>query len=133
MVMTVTVEQFYEKFVKSMSTGEQLQLIALITPRLAVDLPLVETLEATQLPELPEQVQADMAAYEHIGELPPEQKGSPQAVLQLAGTLSAEEADAILQVAQTARQIDWEMWNQATFNISMTSILRTGPSRTKVQ
>ena len=56
--------------------------------------------EAGYHSELPDQVQPDMAAYEHIGELPAEQKGSPQAVLQLAGTLSGEEADAILQAGQ---------------------------------
>ncbi len=109
--MTVTVEQFYEKFIKSMSTGEQLQLIALITHKLAADLPLA--LEGAPLPELPDQAQPDMAVYEHIRDLPPEQKGSPQAVLQLAGTLSVEEAEAILQAAQSARRIDWEMWDQA--------------------
>lgn len=97
--MTITVEQFYEKFIKSMSTGEQLQLIALITHKLAADLPLVEALETSPLPELPGRVQPGTDVYEHIGELPAEQKGSPQAVLQLAGTLSAEEADAILQAA----------------------------------
>jgi hypothetical protein len=87
-------------------------LIALITHKLAADLPLVEALEATQRPELPEQIQPGVNFYEYIGDLPAEQKGSPQAILQLAGTLSEEEADAILQAAQTGRQIDWEMWNQ---------------------
>ncbi len=85
-------------------------MIALITRKLAADLPLV--LEGAQLPERPDPALPDMAAYEHIRELSPEQKGSPQAVLQLAGTLSDEEADTILQGAQASRRIDWEMWNQ---------------------
>ncbi len=40
-------------------------------------------------------------------------KGSPQAVLQLlAGTLTDEEAEAILKAAQECRRIDWELWGQ---------------------
>ncbi|MBM4081942.1 MAG: hypothetical protein FJ278_19710 [Planctomycetes bacterium] len=39
-------------------------------------------------------------------------KGSPQAVLQLAGTLTSEEAEAILKAAQECRRIDWELWKQ---------------------
>jgi len=37
-------------------------------------------------------------------------KGSPQALLQLAGTLTPEEADAILKAAKACRRIDWELW-----------------------
>src|SRR4030095_8532882 len=39
-------------------------------------------------------------------------KGSPQAVLQLAGTLTPAEADAILHAAQACRRIDWDLWEQ---------------------
>jgi hypothetical protein len=55
---------------------------------------------------LDNKVQSDIDAYEHISELPKEQKGSPKAVLQLAGTLALDEAEAILQAAQTTRHID---------------------------
>ena len=43
--------------------------------------------------------------------VPQPRKGSPKAVLQLAGTLTPEEADAILQAAQACRRIDWDLWN----------------------
>jgi hypothetical protein len=36
-------------------------------------------------------------------------KGSPLSVLQMAGTLSLEEADAILQAAKECRKIDPEL------------------------
>jgi hypothetical protein len=39
-------------------------------------------------------------------------KGSPKAVLQLAGTLTSEEANAILQAAQACRRIDWDLWER---------------------
>ncbi len=39
-------------------------------------------------------------------------KGSPQAILQLAGTLTHEEAEAILKAAQECRRIDRELWEQ---------------------
>lgn len=107
---TIKVEQFYERFVKPMPTTEQLQLVALITHKLAADLPLVEAIDAAQLPELNNQLQSDIDAYEHISELPEAQKGSPKAVLQLAGTLALDEAEVILQAAQTTRRIDWDMW-----------------------
>lgn len=110
----ITVEQFYENFIKLMPTTEQLQLVALITHRLAADLPLIEALDATQLPELDRKVQSDLDAYKHIDEVPEAQKGSPKAVLQLAGTLALDEAEAILQAAQTTRRIDWEMWEGDT-------------------
>ncbi len=109
---TITVEQFYEKFIKPMPTIEQLRLVALITHQLAADLPLVEAVESAQFPELDTQVRSNIDAYEYIHELPEAQKGSPKAVLQLAGTLSPEEAEAILQAAQIARRIDWQMWEQ---------------------
>jgi hypothetical protein len=37
-------------------------------------------------------------------------KGSPDAVLRLAGTLSDEEADAILAAAQRCRRVDEALW-----------------------
>jgi hypothetical protein len=46
----------------------------------------------------------DNEAQEPAGKLV--KKGSPQAVLKLAGTLSPEEADAILQAAHEGRQIE---------------------------
>jgi len=39
-------------------------------------------------------------------------KGSPQALLQLAGTLTEKEAEDILKAAQECRCIDWEMWER---------------------
>jgi len=39
-------------------------------------------------------------------------KGSPKAILQLAGTLTYEESEAILKTAQECRRIDWELWEQ---------------------
>ena len=40
-------------------------------------------------------------------------KNSPQAWLQLAGTLSEDEADAIMDVVNSdVRRIDWEMWGE---------------------
>ncbi len=40
-------------------------------------------------------------------------KGSPQHIVQLlAGTLTPEEADAILKAAMECRRIDWEMWEE---------------------
>jgi len=40
-------------------------------------------------------------------------KGSPQLIVQLlAGTLTPEEADAILKAAMECRRIDWEMWEE---------------------
>ena len=40
-------------------------------------------------------------------------KTSPQAWLQLAGTLSDEEAEALLKgVQEHLRRIEWEMWPQ---------------------
>jgi hypothetical protein len=44
--------------------------------------------------------------------VPQPRKGSPKAVLQLAGTLTPEEADAILQAAQACRRIDWDLWER---------------------
>jgi len=37
-------------------------------------------------------------------------RGSPQAILQMAGSLSEEDADALLQGAQQCRQIDQSLW-----------------------
>jgi hypothetical protein len=49
-------------------------------------------------------------------ELQPEKKprkNSPQALLQLTGTLTEEEAEAIMKVVREhVRKIDWEMWVQ---------------------
>lgn len=39
-------------------------------------------------------------------------RGSPKAILRLAGTLTPEEAEAILTAAQECRRIDWELWEQ---------------------
>ena len=40
-------------------------------------------------------------------------KGSPKLIVQLlAGTLTPEEADAILKAAMECRRIDWEMWEE---------------------
>ncbi len=40
-------------------------------------------------------------------------KNSPQALLQIAGTLTEEEAEAIMKVVREhIRKIDWEMWRQ---------------------
>jgi len=36
---------------------------------------------------------------------------SPEALLQMAGSLSEEDADALLMAAQECRQIDWSMWS----------------------
>lgn len=42
-------------------------------------------------------------------------KNSPQAWLQLVGTLSEEEADAILtEVQKQMRRIEWDMWPRHT-------------------
>ncbi len=38
-------------------------------------------------------------------------KGSPASLLRLAGTLTSEEADSILQAAQECRRIDPTLWN----------------------
>lgn len=38
-------------------------------------------------------------------------KGSPAAILQLAGTLTDSEADSILAAAQQCRRIDPTLWN----------------------
>jgi len=39
-------------------------------------------------------------------------KGPPRAILQLVGTLTPEEGEAILKAAQEGRRIDWELWEQ---------------------
>jgi hypothetical protein len=44
--------------------------------------------------------------------VPTPRKGSPTAVLQLVGTLTPAEAEAILQAAQACRRIDWDLWEQ---------------------
>jgi hypothetical protein len=36
---------------------------------------------------------------------------SPQALLRMAGSLSDEDADALLRAAKECRQIDWSMWS----------------------
>jgi hypothetical protein len=43
---------------------------------------------------------------------PPVRKGSPAAVLQLAGTLTDAEAEAIPHAARPLRQVDQEIWKQ---------------------
>ena len=37
-------------------------------------------------------------------------KGSPKAILQMAGTLTHEESEAILKASQECRHIDKELW-----------------------
>jgi hypothetical protein len=37
-------------------------------------------------------------------------KGSPKAILQMAGTLTYEESEAILKASQECRHIDKELW-----------------------
>jgi hypothetical protein len=44
--------------------------------------------------------------------VPQPRQGSPQAVLQLVGTLTPAEADAILHAAQACRRIDRELWER---------------------
>lgn len=41
-------------------------------------------------------------------------RGSPAALLRLAGTLSDAEADAILQTAQQCRRIDRTLWDRGS-------------------
>jgi len=43
---------------------------------------------------------------------PKPRRGSPKAILQLAGTLTNEEAEAILKAAQECRCVDWELWER---------------------
>jgi len=38
-------------------------------------------------------------------------KGSPRAILELAGTLTDEEADAILKAARECRRVDESLWS----------------------
>jgi hypothetical protein len=37
-------------------------------------------------------------------------KGSPQAILELAGSLTDEEAETLERAARECRRIDWSMW-----------------------
>ena len=112
-----TIEQLYEQHIKSMSVVDQLRLVAIITQHLQLS---IES-EPVQTGERPERsllelggAEADIwpgvDAQKSVDELDGKQKGSPQAVLQLAGTLPPEEAEVILQAAQECRQIDWELW-----------------------
>jgi hypothetical protein len=110
--MTTTVEQFYEEFIKPMSTPEQLRLVALITDQLAANFSIAEVGEVPPLSELAVKYWPNSNVYDYIRELPEEQKSSPKVILQLAGTLLPEEAEAITQVTRTFRHIDWEMWEQ---------------------
>ncbi len=41
---------------------------------------------------------------------PKPRKGSPKSILQLAGTLTYKEAEAILESAEECRRIDLELW-----------------------
>lgn len=38
-------------------------------------------------------------------------QGSPAAVLNMAGTLTTDEAESILSVAQSCRRVDESLWN----------------------
>jgi hypothetical protein len=40
-----------------------------------------------------------------------QEKSSPQALLRMAGSLSEEDADALLLATQECRKIDWSMWS----------------------
>ena len=39
-------------------------------------------------------------------------RGSPKAILALAGSLTEEEAETIADAARQCRRIDWELWRQ---------------------
>lgn len=49
-------------------------------------------------------------------------RNSPQAWLQLVGTLSHEEAEAIRQAVQDIRRIDQEMWEEQEEEVSKDSV-----------
>jgi len=109
----LTIEQLYEQYIKPLSTGERLRLLSLISQELSA-LPsdkLPSPQSSLETGDVKRTIVNDNEAQESAGKLV--KKGSPQAVLKLAGTLSPEEADAILKTAQECRQIDWEMWEQA--------------------
>ncbi len=113
----ITAEQLYEQHIKLMSTQEKLRLMTIITQQLVKEPALIETVESPdhsimELQDPGADIRQDIDAQEYVDELSEEQKSSPQAILKLAGTLSAEEAEAILQAAQECRRIDWEMWEQ---------------------
>lgn len=63
-------------------------------------------IELDEAPSLPDgtRVRVSIAAE-------PPGRGSPEAVLELAGTLSDEEAESLLSVVRASRHIDSEMWN----------------------
>jgi hypothetical protein len=109
---TMTVQQFYRQHIKPLSVRERLQLVALITQELS-DLTSIEIPAQHHLTKLETaQVGAGPVSYgqEYADMLSDDPKGSPKAILRLAGTLSYEEGEAILQVVQESRRIDWELW-----------------------
>lgn len=50
-------------------------------------------------------------------------RNSPQAWLQLVGTLSHEEAEAVRQAVREIRRIDWEMWQEQEEEVSEDSVI----------
>jgi hypothetical protein len=64
------------------------------------------TIELENRTELPDGTRV------HVDVVPQDspRKGSPQAVLRLAGTLTNEEADTILAATQLNRRVDVELW-----------------------
>jgi len=57
----------------------------------------------------PEGTRVDVA----VAPEPTPRKNSPQAWLQLAGTLTEEEGEASLRfIREHVRRVDWEMWKQ---------------------
>lgn len=98
-----TIEEIYYQYIESLSVSERLQLMALITQQLVQ-----ESAGETGL-KLAEDANIDPKNGDDLEA----QKSSPKVLLQLAGTLSAKEADTILQAVQECRHIDWEMWEQA--------------------
>lgn len=94
--MTTTVEAVYQKHIEALSVQEKLQLVALITEQLA-------SISEKQNNGEPTVKNSGFRTKEF-------RTGSPQVVLQFAGTLSTKEAQSLLLATNEARSIDWEMW-----------------------
>lgn len=56
-------------------------------------------------------------------------RNSPQAWLQLVGTLSHEEAEAIRQAVREIRRIDWEMWQEQGEEVSADGVITNEQER----
>jgi hypothetical protein len=67
-----------------------------------------KTIELEDQPALPD---GSRVTVDVLPEAAP-RKGSPQAILQLVGTLTDEEAELILAGAKLARQVDPHLWEQ---------------------